>query len=98
MNYEQKYLKYKNKYFDLKLNLKGGNEPNQTNVNPINILLVTHNARMRCFLDLLKNNQNNQNNPLNIMGEKLKLYNDGKEKKEKEIRFMNGAVLKLSIN
>lgn len=94
MNYEQKYIKYKKKYFDLKLNLKGGNNSYQTNVNPINILLVTHNARMRCFLDSLKNDKNN---PVNIMGDKLKLYNDGKQKKEKEIRFMNGAVLKLSI-
>lgn len=45
INYKQKYLKYKYKYLQLQ---KGGEQ------NIVNSLLVTHNGRIRCLLDLIK--------------------------------------------
>src|SRR3989337_3641565 len=49
----------------------------------LNILLVTHNARMRCFLE-------------DIIKQKMDNYR--REAKVDEIRFKNGAVLLLEIN
>ncbi len=95
MSYEEKYLKYKQKYLSLKgslkINLKGGVQPLIQNSN--NVLLVSHNGRMRCFIDSLKNIEDDlTDKPVdNIM--KYKLGTSG----EKEIRFMNGAVLKVSL-
>ena len=91
MNYEQKYLKYKKKYLDL----KGGAEIIIPNTNSeINVLMITHNARMRCFIDTLKDVIDvSTNSPIsNIM--KYKLGNSN----QKEIRFMNSAILKVSLN
>jgi broad specificity phosphatase PhoE len=48
----------------------------------INVISVTHNARMRCLLE-------------DILGDAMKLYR--KQKKVKEIRFKNCCVLKISI-
>jgi broad specificity phosphatase PhoE len=106
ISYQEKYLKYKKKYLNLRDSLKkGGTENNILSVDnltenivnqkDIDILLVSHNARMRCFIDTLidiKDINNNQNLTVkNIMEYKL-----GQSDK-KEIRFMNGAVIKLSL-
>jgi broad specificity phosphatase PhoE len=139
ISYEEKYLKYKKKYLDLKYRLRGGadeqvvepvaepvaepvvavTEPvkvaetsmvqvqdttqvpvqnsivstNLSDGKKLNILLVSHNARMRCFLDSLKGLKDMSSSKLidNIMKYKLGSSN------EKEIRFMNGAVLKISL-
>ena len=56
-NYKIKYLKYKAKYFKL-LEQNGNGQVNSANkpntVVPVNSLLVTHNGRIRCLLDLIK--------------------------------------------
>ena len=62
---------------------------------PINVLIVTHNARMRCFLDSLQQifDVNTENTVTNIM--KYKLANS--KVAVKEIRFMNGSILKVTL-
>jgi bisphosphoglycerate-dependent phosphoglycerate mutase len=110
MNYEQKYLKYKNKYINLKLKItqKGGDDPiKQTNTvqentvqdKPVqsteqNYLIVSHNTRIRCFINTLLDANNQQ---LNIVKNVLDNINKNNKKKETEIRFQNGAVLKLTL-
>jgi broad specificity phosphatase PhoE len=63
-DYFKKYLKYKNKY----LHLKGGGEDD------VNILIVSHNNRIKCLL------------------KKLGIIMD------ETMNFMNGAIIKLTIN
>jgi broad specificity phosphatase PhoE len=97
MNYEQKYLKYKEKYINLKQ--KGG-VPNEKLLpsQPLSFdfLIVSHNGRMRCFIDSLKPVD------LNIIKSNLTSFNNQQKEKnlkeEKEIRFMNGAILKVTLN
>ena len=124
MNYEQKYLKYKKKYIELKQ--KGGRDisgiPFTSDLKitvPVtiksdfpsymistgysymistgyttNILIVSHNARMRCFIDSLKDVKDNLDGYKSISNIiKFKLG----DSKEKEIRFMNGAILKVTL-
>ena len=103
MNYEQKYLKYKNKYNNLKLKIiqKGGNDNiKQTNtvqsteLNYLNYLIVSHNTRIRCFINTLLDVNNEQ---LNIVKQELEKINVYKKTNEQEIRFQNGMVLKLTL-
>jgi len=111
MNYEQKYLKYKNKYINLKLKIKqkGGDDPIKQTTNTVqentvqdkpvqsteqNYLIVSHNTRIRCFINTLLDANNQQ---LNIVKKILNIINITNQKKETEIRFQNGAVLKLTL-
>ncbi len=75
MKYLNLYSKNKNYY----INLSGG-DTLQTDKN---IILTTHNARMRCFLE-------------DVMGDKMKEYRQ--KNHVKEIRLKNCATLKLEIN
>ena len=77
-NYLQKYIKYKTKYNKLK-NMKGGGENN--------ILVVSHNGRIRCLIESLAKQTPESN--LN------KLINNNKGK---EIRFKNCAILKVTVD
>ena len=90
-----KYIKYKNKYTNLKNKIgieqqQIGIEQQQIGIENKTGILVTHNARLRCFLDdffpdvvnkLLEHANNNLDKNLKI----------------KEIRFKNSCVLELSV-
>ena len=72
---EKKYLKYKIKYLELKSKIGGGSTYNN--------LLVTHNSRLRCFLEDI--------GLMSIIKKKYAI--DSKT----EIRFKNCSILKISL-
>src|SRR5579872_4434876 len=94
-------LKYINTYFKNKnayITLRGGDDKNINAISVmhdtktshsgnINTILVTHNARMRCFL--AKYFKNDINNYLNALNPQKTVKTKSKTKEIKEIRFKN---------
>lgn len=96
-DYEQKYIKYKQKYLDLKDKIERdrlelGKSPFveiggvKTSDKPVISIVVTHSARLRCLMDILF---------FDLMASGIRAL---KNKKINEIRFQNGCILKLEIN
>jgi hypothetical protein len=101
-SYYTKYIKYKNKYLELKNLLEGGEIKN-----PTNCAITTHNGRLRCLLTSigfpttkminLPASDNSDNS--DTLGSITEVQTGGGDKeKEVELRFKNCAVVLMKID
>jgi len=97
---EKKYLKYKFKYLNLKnknLNEKVNMENTEnmvgSNLETCNSLIVTHNSRLRCFLEDVAGDFFKEY--IALISKNINKHNTGKIKNIDEIRFKNCCILKI---